>query len=458
MASPGDQLPRRRPYRTSGPAGPAVPPDAPGHPASPDPAPYGPAGAPSGGDPFGGGAFGGEPITRDPYGGTNHPYGGGYGTSAAPAAEGSLFQRPAPASPAPGSPARGDAPAVTSPFGAVSPPDRGFGAPGTGAGPYGDPYAGRSSGGGSWADPSGASPAGDRATAPGALFTPGAPVGGPTSPSRAGTQGSADQGDIEWPPRRRPEQPAEELQGGPGKPRRRRLVIAGALSVGAVVIVGVTGGALYLASQDEAPASATAATPSPTITVDPTRPSGRFGYAASRATDPQPLTRKELFGHRKLTVGKRHYTRTIWRADKKCADGVTGTKITAAVKRAGCSQILRASYQDAKGEIIATIGVANLKTTSGAKKVTSAGAGSARKDYVKALPGKSGATQQLGKGEALAGAWTHGHYSVLVWCQFKDGHRPTTKERKRLNQASSDILDGTVYPALDTRSLTGGHG
>jgi hypothetical protein len=235
-------------------------------------------------------------------------------------------------------------------------------------------------------------------------------------------------------------------------------VVAGAISAGAVVIIGMTGGALYLASQDDAPAAATAATPSPTITVDATRPSGKFGYAGSRSTDPERLTRSELFGHRRITVGKRRYTRTAWRQDTKCENGVKGTKITAAVKKARCNQIVRASYQDAKGEIIATLGVANLKTTSGAKKVTSAGAGSERKDYIKALPGKSGATKQLGDGEALAGAWTHGHYSVLAWCQFKDGHKPTTAERKRLNQAATDILDSTVYPALDTRSLTGGHG
>ncbi|WP_157530037.1 hypothetical protein [Microtetraspora niveoalba] len=144
--------------------------------------------------------------------------------------------------------------------------------------------------------------------------------------------------------------------------------------------------------------------------------------------------------------------------EKKCADGVSGTKITKALKAGGCTQLIRASYKDSKDKIIGTIGVANLKTTTAAKKVASAGGGKERQDYLKPLPGTDDITKFLGTGDAYAGGWIHGHYTVLLWFQFKDGHNPSKTELKRLYQAALDITEKTVFPALDTRSLTGGHG
>ena len=47
---------------------------------------------------------------------------------------------------------------------------------------------------------------------------------------------------------------------------------------------------------------------------------------------------------------------------------------------------------------------------------------------------------------------------MLLWFQFKDGHKPSAAETKRLNRAASDIADKTVFPALDTRPLTGAPG
>ena len=144
----------------------------------------------------------------------------------------------------------------------------------------------------------------------------------------------------------------------------------------------------------------------------------------------------------------------VSRRDKVCKNAVEGEKIQKALKAARCNQIIRASFEDSTGKIIGTVGVANLSTSTGAKRVASAGAAKERKDYIKPLQGK-GATKFLGSGEALAGAWTHGHYAVLLWFQFKDGHKPTDADVKRLSRAASDITDKTVFPALDTRALTG---
>lgn len=230
-----------------------------------------------------------------------------------------------------------------------------------------------------------------------------------------------------------------------------------ALGVALLLLIGALFFGLWYAARNEKPpvaAPTPAAKPSPPASQGPLT---KYGYAASRATDKSLLSLKELFGKKKIVKDKRSYVRTVTRKEKKCADGVTGAKITKALKAAGCTQLLRASFADAKGTIIGTVGVANLRTSAAAKKVASAGGGGERKDYLKPLPGKDEATKHLGTGDAYAGGWTYGHYALLLWFQFKDGHKPTKTELKRLYQAAVDVTDTTVYPALDTRALTGGH-
>jgi hypothetical protein len=219
--------------------------------------------------------------------------------------------------------------------------------------------------------------------------------------------------------------------------------------------------ALFVGLWTAANGDVTTAPPPPTPTpsaVVPSAPAGRYGFAGSRATDKTPLKLSELFGRKKITKGTHSYVLTTRRADKTCKNAIVGTKIEKALKAGGCTQLLRASYKDTKGTIIGTIGVANLKTTKAAKKAASAGAGKERKDFLKPLPGKDDVTKFLGSGDAYAGGWVHGHYAVLLWFQFKDGHLPSKAELKKLYLAAVDITDKTVFPALDTRTLTGGHG
>ncbi|MEU6425705.1 hypothetical protein ABZ860_07370 [Microbispora sp. NPDC046973] len=228
------------------------------------------------------------------------------------------------------------------------------------------------------------------------------------------------------------------------------------LGLALLALIGALFTGLWYAARNEKPP---VAAPTPTTRPSPLvseGPLGKFGYTASRTTDKSPLSLRELFAKSKFVKNKRSYVRTAYRKEKKCADGVTGEKITKALKAGGCTQLLRASFADSKGTVIGTVGVANLKTSATAKKVASAGGGGERKDYLKPLPGKDEATKHLGTGEAYAGGWTHGHYAVLLWFQFKDGHKPAKNELKRLYQTAVDVTDATVFPALDTRSLNGG--
>lgn len=231
---------------------------------------------------------------------------------------------------------------------------------------------------------------------------------------------------------------------------RRPIVLGGAL----LALIGALFLGLWVAARNEKP-PAPRVLPTPTPLV-PEGPKGAYGYAGSRATDKMPLTARELFGAKKFSNKRRTYVMTVRRTEKTCADGVSGSKIAKALKAGGCTQLIRASFADAKGTIIGTVGVANLKTSAHAKKVTSAGGGKERTDYLKPLPGQDEATKHLGgAGNAYAGGWAYGHYAVLLWFQFKDGHEPSKSELKRLYQAASDITDKTVFPALEHRSLTG---
>ncbi|MDP9863024.1 MULTISPECIES: hypothetical protein [Streptosporangium] len=237
-------------------------------------------------------------------------------------------------------------------------------------------------------------------------------------------------------------------------PRSRRPIFIAVGALGVLVAGGV--GLAMLANSDPAPQSATASPPSRISNAPvPNNPGDKFGFAASRTTDPYPLTLKEVFKRANVSHGGQRYLMTISRLDKKCKDAVVGSKLQKALTAGKCTQILRASFRDASGKIIGTVGVANLRTSAAASKVVSVGAGKSREEYLKALPGKDKVTKFLGTGEAFAGGWTHGHYAVMVWFQYKDGHLPKKTEVKKLNQAAFGAADATVSPALESRSLTG---
>jgi hypothetical protein len=250
-----------------------------------------------------------------------------------------------------------------------------------------------------------------------------------------------------------PDKPEKQWDPYAPKPFWRRPAMLG---IALVALIAALFLGLWVAAKGDSVPARTQVMPTPTISV-PTAPGGKYGYAESRATDKTPLSIKELFGKKKVTQNRRTYSMTVSRKDKTCADGISGSKIKKALQSGGCTQMLRASFRDAKGTIIGTVGVANLKTSTGAKKVASAGGGKERTDWLKPLPGKDSVTKKLGSGDAYAGGWTHGHYAILLWFQFKDGHKPSTAGLKQLYQAAVDITDATVFPALETRSLTGGH-
>lgn len=270
--------------------------------------------------------------------------------------------------------------------------------------------------------------------------------------SQPGSQPTRPQGRPAEPPRERPRQemwsPYDE------GPRSRRPIFIAAGAFAALVAAGI--GLAVLANSDPAPVpGATSPAAEAPIAPPANTVEGKFGFASSRETDPHRLTLNEVFNRKKVKIGGQNYLMTTRRTDTKCDKAVVGAKLQKALTAAKCNQLLRASFRDTSGKVIGTVGVANLKTSAGASKVVSVGSGKEREEYLKPLPGKDKVTKLLGTGEAFVGEWRHGHYAVMVWFQFKDGHLPKKTEVKKLNQAAFGAADATVTPALEARTLTG---
>ncbi|MFG3435659.1 hypothetical protein ACGF0J_00325 [Nonomuraea sp. NPDC047897] len=222
--------------------------------------------------------------------------------------------------------------------------------------------------------------------------------------------------------------------------------------LGGVAVLGLLVGGLVLmfrAGEDDTTAAQTTRRTSAPL---PSGPPGKYAYAGSRKTDPEPLTVKELFPAKKLTVSGRSYQMTITSKLKKCADGAMGAKMQKALKDGKCTQLIRASFRDKAGKVIGTVGVANLSTSKAATKVASVGS---ETNYVKPLPGKDEVTKLVGSGSGGANVWMHGHYAVMIWFQNKDGSKPDKKSQKAITGAVKDITGATVFKALDARSMTG---
>ncbi|TMR89416.1 hypothetical protein [Nonomuraea basaltis] len=224
-------------------------------------------------------------------------------------------------------------------------------------------------------------------------------------------------------------------------------------ALGGVVVLGLLGGGIAVMWKAGGPSTVETATPRRTSAPLPAAPPGKYGFAADRSTDPDPISVKEIFGKKKkLTVSGRGYEMTITSKDKKCTDGALGDKLQKALKAGKCNQLVRASFRDKEGKVIGTIGVANLTTSKTASAVAKSGDS---KNYVKPLTGKDSVTKFLGSGSGGANISTHGHYAIMVWFQNKDGTKPDKKGSKRLYEAISDITKATVFKALDNRTLSG---
>ncbi|MCW2884844.1 MAG: hypothetical protein JWL58_1706 [Streptosporangiaceae bacterium] len=244
--------------------------------------------------------------------------------------------------------------------------------------------------------------------------------------------------------------------------RSKRPLIIGAVAIGAVVLVGggvmvasVLGGgsgktaAATTPSGNAAPQGSGAPTNATSPTAKPTATGPLGAKLKNRASDPSPLTLAEVFKHHRFG----RYVMAAQRRDGNCAKVVHGAKFAAALKSGGCNQMLRATFATTDGKLIGSIGVANLKTDSAARKVQAAAGG--KDAWLLPLPG-SGTTKKIGKGSALGTAEARGHYVLLSWVQRPDGKDMTAGQRGTVSTFVSQVLLGSnLTTALQYRGISG---
>jgi hypothetical protein len=242
-----------------------------------------------------------------------------------------------------------------------------------------------------------------------------------------------------------------DRRGGRTKPSHRALI--GLLLAPVLIVILVVAVIVYRGSRpvpttghDAAAASKPAVAPTTAPTLGPWRD------ITSQAVDAHPLSIRELYPAR-FSAGGGAGTRTVQRANTKCTNAVIGSALKAAVRKGGCTQVMRASYLSTNRKMMATIGVLNLVDVAAAEK---AGKAAGASEFIRQLPGRHGPTRNLTKGTGLVTAEVKGHYLILIWTEFANQHAPSgKKQRKELTRFSADLFAGTANVSLTSRMVTG---
>ena len=281
------------------------------------------------------------------------------------------------------------------------------------------------------ADPRGAPP-----TAPGPGRAPAGPRRGQDGTTRS-TGESRRGGD------------SDSRRGG-GLAMRSHRTLIGLLMAPVVVVILVAAVIVYLGSRPVTTAGSAAEASSPAVAPTPTL--GPWQHITSQAVDVQPLSAHELYPAR-FTEGGSTGTRTVVRTNTKCTNAVIGSALQAAVRKGGCTQVVRASYLSSNRKVMATIGVLNLSDVAAAEK---AGKASGAAQFIRQLPGPHGPTRNLSKGTGIEVAEIKGHYLILIWTEFANLGAPKgKKQRRELTGFSANLFAGTANVSLTSRMVTG---
>ncbi len=182
------------------------------------------------------------------------------------------------------------------------------------------------------------------------------------------------------------------------------------------------------AGTHSAPITPTSAAPS---TPSPTPLPGPWKYIATRGLDPVPLTLAGLFPGT-FSVPGGTFTKAVSKKGTVCTAAIVGRRLQRAIRRAGCSQVLRASYLSTGKKLMGTIGVLNLANYAQAEL---AGKATGRTQFVAQLAGRKGPAKRLTSGTGIEEAVAKGHFLILVWGEFTSGHGPRNGRRRRALEA-----------------------
>ena len=231
-------------------------------------------------------------------------------------------------------------------------------------------------------------------------------------------------------------------------------MMTGLLLVPVLVVMLVAAGYVYFSAKPAPTAGHAAAGPRHTAAAQasPTPTLGPWKHIESRTLDPAPLNVTELVPQQVSASGAAG-TRTVDQASTNCPREVFGSALAAAVRKADCTQVLRASYLSTDHKLMATVGVLNLSDVTDAEHV---GKVSGSAEFIKQLPAAHGPTRNLSKGTGIEEAEIKGHYLILIWTEFTNLHAPKGKnQRKELEAFSAGLIAGTANVTLTKRMVTG---
>jgi len=237
---------------------------------------------------------------------------------------------------------------------------------------------------------------------------------------------------------------------------KRTAMMTGLLLTPVLAVLVVVAGYVYLSAKHSPAPAHTAAPSQPTAQATPSSsPSptlGTWKHIESRSLDPVPLTVGQLFPA-KFASGGASGTLAIRKSGTRCSHEVFGSKLAAAIRKAKCTQVLRASYLSTDRKIMATVGVLNLADVTAAEK---AGKAAGATEFIKQLPSRHGPTRNLAKGTGIEVAEVKGHYLILIWTEFANLHSPSGKsQRNKLESFSTRLVAGTANISLSNRMVTG---
>jgi hypothetical protein len=236
--------------------------------------------------------------------------------------------------------------------------------------------------------------------------------------------------------------------------RRRNTPMAALLLTPVLVVVLVVAGYVYLKDKHAPPAAphATGTSHPAAARNSPAATLGTWKHIENRSLDPAPLTVGELFPATFSNNGEAG-TLTVSKSTSKCSHEVFGSKLGSTVRKAGCTQVLRASYLSTDRKIMATIGVLNLQDATAAEK---AGRAAGATEFIKQLASAHGPTRNIAKGTGIVEAEVKGHYLILTWTEFASLHAPSGKsQRQKLEAFSAGLVAGTANVSLTSRMVTG---
>jgi hypothetical protein len=168
---------------------------------------------------------------------------------------------------------------------------------------------------------------------------------------------------------------------------------------------------------------------------------------SNRAKDSTPLTAREVFPGKTVTVNERTYTVLETEAITECADAAHGGTVTA-VTAADCTQVVRATVKDPSGTYIATLGLANLKDSASANAVRDSAEDPNKGSFV---PFKVAGTDAAAFGDKagfVSAVLTNGHYAQFALVGMADNQQPSMKD-PRVDQILADLLKALEDPIDD---------